>query len=198
METTPVLEKAFGLLNRYKIAAVLGLAGLLLVGLGFLLPNLKSEKKPIVIENSKAEAVVGLKVDIEGAVKTPGVYTLNEGSRIADAISTAGGFTEKTDSVWLTKNINLASLIKDGDKIYINSIGEGVAAGGTQTLGTTTKKININNATATELDTLPGIGQVTANKIIAQRPYKDVSDLLTKKVVGQSTYNKIKDLVSAQ
>jgi competence protein ComEA len=90
-------------------------------------------------------------------------------------------------------------VIKDGDKIYINSLGEEARVSATQTLGAaTSKKINVNSATSSELDTLPGVGTVIATKIISLRPYKDVAELLSKKAVGNATYNKIKDLVSVQ
>ncbi len=191
-------EKIFEILDKFKLPLILALLGSLLIGLGFLLPNLKNEKKPIVIENpnqsSKAESI---KVDIEGAIKNPGVYSLNLGARIQDVISAAGGFTDQTDSDWLTKNINLAAVVADGEKIYINAIGEAAAdpeVKSAQTQG----KININTASSSQLDTLPGVGEKTSAKIIDNRPYKSVNDLLSKKVVGNSTFNKIKDLVSVQ
>ena len=192
------MEKIIELIDRYKITLILGLLGTLLIGLGFLLPNFKSEKKPIVIENSnKSSKEAQIKVDIEGAIKNPGVYSLDLGARILDVIYAAGGFTEATDSSWLTKNINLAAVVSDGEKIYINSIGEQAEnpeVKSSQTQG----NININTASSAQLDTLPGVGEKTASKIIDNRPYKTVNDLLSKKVVGNSTFNKIKDLVSVQ
>ncbi len=198
MESSEVFEKAFTLVDRYKIALVLGLVGTLLIGLGFLLPNLNKEKKPIIIEGAQDQKSTNLKVDIEGAIKNPGVYSLKEGDRIQDAVSAAGGFSETADSAWLTKNINLASAVKDGDKIYINAIGEEAAVDTTNVLSQKSGKININSASASELDTLPGVGEKTVAKIIAARPYKSIDELLSKKIVGNATYNKIKDLVSVQ
>ncbi len=193
-----ILEKLLVIIEQYKITIVLGLVGTLLIGLGFLLPNLKNEKKPIVIENSNQNSKEeSIKVDIEGAIKNPGVYSLNLGARILDVIYAAGGFTETTDSDWLTKNINLAALVEDGEKIYINALGEETAnpeVKSVQTQG----KININTASSSQLDNLPGIGEKTSAKIIDNRPYKSVNDLLSRKVVGNSTFNKIKDLVSVQ
>lgn len=195
------LEKGFVILEKYKIPLILALIGILLIGLGFYLPKFNKDKPPIVVDNSQAEKKASLKIDIEGAIKNPGVYTLAEGSRVLDAIYASGGFTDQTDSDWLTKNINLASVVKDGDKIYINAIGEeptALSSSPSKALGATTGKININSASASELDTLPGIGEKTAAKIIAARPYKSIDELLSKKIIGSSTFNKLKDLVSAQ
>lgn len=197
MDSSEVIEKALSLVDRYKITLILALLGTLLIGLGFLLPNLNQERKPIVVEGAQ-EKTTSLKVDIEGAIKNPGVYTLNDGDRILDVVYAAGGFTETTDSDWLTKNINLAALLKDGDKVYIKAIGEEVSVNSAGVLSEKIGKINLNSASASELDTLPSIGEKTAAKIIAARPYKSVEELLSKKVVGSSTYNKIKDLVSVQ
>lgn len=194
-----IFEKIIELVEQYKLTLILGLVGTLLIGLGFLLPNLNKEKKPIVIAPTDTSTTSGsLKVDIEGAIKNPGVYSLAAGARILDVVYAAGGFTESADSNWLTKNINLAAVVKDGDKIYLNAIGEETASGENSVLSEKTGKININSASASELDTLPGIGEKTAAKIIDNRPYKSVDDLLGKKVVGSATFDKIKDLVSVQ
>lgn len=199
MENSQFFDKLFEQVDKFKIPVILGLLGTLLIGLGFLVPNLTTEKKPIVIEGQKDSSSQNIKVDIEGAVKNPGVYSLGSDPRILDVIYAAGGFTDQTDSNWLTKNINLAQRVKDGEKIYINAIGEETStgnSGSTKTLAATNSKISLNKASASQLDTLPGVGQVTANKIIAGRPYASVAELLSKKIVGSATYNKIKDLVS--
>lgn len=196
MENSEIIEKSLELVNKYKITLILGLVGTLLIGLGLLIPNLNTEKKPIVIENSKQNNSQNIKVDVEGAVKNPGVYSLSFGARVLDAIYASGGFTEKTDSNWLTKNINLAAVVKDGEKIYINSIGEDISISESKSQGRATGRISLNKASMQQLDTLPGVGEVTAKKIIAGRPYVSIEELLNKKVVGNATFNKIKDLVS--
>ena len=89
----------------------------------------------------------------------------------------------------------------DGQKVYVPKIGESVSqsVGGSvgQIAGESVSQlVNINVASESELDKLPGIGPVTAQKIISSRPYSSLEDLLTKKVVSQSTYEKIKDLIS--
>lgn len=200
MDQNFLLRKMFEILEKFKIPLVLGLSGLLLVGVGLLWPNLKDPKKEIVLESksetSSQTTVKLIKVDVAGAVTNPGVYQLKSESRVEDAVSLAGGFSAKADLTWVAKNLNLASKISDGQKIYIQSVGENPS--GSSILGTKTvsDKVNINFATASELDTLPSIGAVTAEKIISLRPYNSVSELLSKKAVGKSTYEKIKDLVS--
>ena len=200
MVNNQTLAKLFTILDKFKVPAVLALVGLFLIGLGLLWPKLNSEKKDIVVgeSSSQNESAAGkIKIDVAGAVATPGVYELSSDSRVEDAIAAAGGFSQVADTTWVSKNINLASKVADGQKIYIAAQGEVSASSSTLGIKTTGDKVNINFASAKELDTLPGIGQVTAEKIIASRPYGSVEELLTKKAVGKATYEKIKDLVSA-
>ena len=144
-------------------------------------------------------------VDVAGAVQKPGVYKLPNGSRIGDALVMAGGLGEKADREWVSKTINLAEVVKDGGKIYLPVYKEtpsqieskGVSLGGQGvTLGITSKKININTASLSELDSLVGIGEVRARTIMDNRPYSDTNDLVTKAKIPQSVYEKIKDLVT--
>lgn len=139
-----------------------------------------------------------LTVDIEGAVLNPGVYSLPVGSRIKDALIAAGGLSPDADRQAVAKQLNLAVKVTDGGKVYIPKVGDTVAQGSTNTqvLGTATGLLNVNTATAEELDNLPGVGQVTAQKIVAARPYSDVAELLSKKVVSNAIYQKIKDKIS--
>lgn len=135
---------------------------------------------------SPCEAVV----DIGGAVNRPGVYKLANNLRVNDAIAAAGGLAGDAD----TSKMNLAAKIGDGQKIYVptkldsSMVGRSVA--GVSTL------VNINSATEAELDSLPGVGPVSANKIIASRPYGSLEDLLSKKAISASVYAKIRDLIS--
>lgn len=146
-------------------------------------------------------------VDVEGAVVRPGVYDISQSARVQDALVAAGGLSGNADRAWVAQHINLATKVTDGTKVYIPSYAEaqegkasqisvGISTSdseiGTQNSGA----ININSATATDLDTLPGVGAATANKIIASRPYSSVQDLLTKKVVSQKEFTKIENLIS--
>jgi competence protein ComEA len=105
------------------------------------------------------------------------------------------------------KSINRAARLSDGQKLYIKSVNEQITSttannsGVYQTtspiLGVESKGlVNINTSTFEELDKLPGIGQVYGQKIIEQRPYSEVSDLLSRKVLPKSTFEKIKDLIT--
>lgn len=144
------------------------------------------------------KSVKKIEVDVEGAVVNKGVYSLEQDARVKDALIAAGGLSGKADRDFVEKHINLAGKISDGAKIYVPRIGESILDGVQTTQDSSTSQssqININTASATELDQLPGVGLVTAQKIIDGRPYSDVSELLSKKIVGQKVYDEIKTLV---
>ena len=133
-------------------------------------------------------------VHVDGAVVSPGVYKLPGGSRVNDAISAAGGMTDEADR----SKINLAAKIADGSKVYIPKLGEQLDSSvvGSSIAGQSVSAlININTASESELDKLPQVGPVTAQKIVAARPYSSLEDLLSIKVVSKSVFAKIKDLI---
>ncbi len=144
------------------------------------------------IENDdNAEKSEVLFVDIDGAVKTPGVYELKEGSRVNDAIIMAGGLNDNA----YTKNLNKAKLLNDGEKIYILSIDE---IGESET-NISSKLININTASKEMLMTISGIGDVYAQRIIDYRNNKSFSSIEEIKNVngiGEKTFEKMKDLIT--
>jgi competence protein ComEA len=138
-------------------------------------------------------------VHITGAVPRPGVYALPQGARVQDGISAAGGFLAEADK----SNINLAQLLDDGEKLDIPFIEGGapiVATPLPQVVATTTELININTASAAELDSLPGIGPTTAQKIIDYRtqngPFVSTEDIINVSGIGPGTYERIKDLIT--
>ncbi|MFW5720352.1 MAG: SLBB domain-containing protein [Candidatus Dojkabacteria bacterium] len=138
-------------------------------------------------------------VNIEGAVKNPGVYELEEGSRINDVVSRAGGFSTEADIRSTAQSINKAQLLTDGLKIYIPSISEGSTQD--QGMQTSTNSppqtlISINTGTQKELESLPGVGPVTAGKIISGRPYMDIASLIDNNIISESRFKKIQDLIS--
>jgi competence protein ComEA len=147
-------------------------------------------------------APIDLVIDIQGAVIRPGVHRLAAGSRVGDAIDAAGGYSAQVDLAAASATLNLAAPLTDGAKIHVPARGEVVtstpAGGGTGGSGTAGGPINVNTATAEELDTLPGIGPVTAAKIIAAReqaPFATVDELLSRDVLGPATLEKIRALV---
>lgn len=191
--------------------------------------NSKNEINDLQVEETNIENKESIKeknkikVHISGAIKNEGVFELDENSRIIDAIEQSGGLTEQA----YTKYINLAEVLEDGSKIYIPTkeeienqekqnnekqnnedvesfkntipINSKENNQNTKTTNQKTKKININTATQEELDSLPGVGTSTANKILNYRKengkFKTKEDIKDVSGIGESKFNKIKDLI---
>jgi len=194
-------------LSEYKIAiGLLLVGGVLLIG-GVFSSNLI--QKPKATESFPKESLVSqsqlssVKIDVAGAVNSPGVFSLNKESRIEDAIKMAGGFSDKASKEYVSKRLNLSQKISDGLKIYIPFEGElgdqgdmGKKGDGGVIAGVSAQgKIGVNSAVQVSLESLPGIGAVTAKKIIDNRPYASLEELLSKKAVSKAVYTKILELV---
>ncbi|CDA15919.1 MAG: helix-hairpin-helix domain-containing protein [Clostridia bacterium] len=150
-------------------------------------------------------------VHITGAVKKNGIVKLKDGARIYDAIEMAGGSTDDAD---LSK-INLAYVLEDGQKVYIPKIGEINQENAEEEYITFeygnnkniiqdynkggNEKVNINTANQTELETLPGIGTATAEKIIDYRnkngKFSSIEDIQNVKGIGNAKYENIKESI---
>jgi len=183
----------------------LGLLGGLLLVVGVFSVVVISSRtggEDLVIQKAGEAEELGSKLvaDVAGAVMKPGVYELKGNARVNEALIAAGGLGEEADREWVEKNLNLAAKITDGQKIYIPSEGETEKVAPLQGKGTTLMTrldlVNINTASSAELDTLWGVGEATAKKIIDSRPYGAVEELLTKKAVKNNVYEAIKDSVS--
>lgn len=143
-------------------------------------------------------------MDIAGAVINPGVYNFVSGQIVEDAIKQAGGLTEQADLELMARTINRAALLQNHGKIYIPIKGAtNFALDGTSSSGSANSvagPVNINTASSSELDTLPGIGPVTAGYIIDYRtkkgPFKRKEDLMKVTGISSSKYAKLKDLVT--
>ena len=126
-----------------------------------------------------------------GEVNRPGVYTLSEGSRIADAVDAAGGAAVNADLM----KLNLAQKLADGQQVIVPSVTEGTRTGEAQTSG----KVNLNRATKGELMTLPGIGESRAEAIIAYREKAGwiaaPEELMNVSGIAEKMYEKIADLI---
>lgn len=153
----------------------------------------------------KGAASLGLiKVDIQGAVKNPGIYQLEFGQRLADLVALAGGFSKEADPSYVVKTLNLATELKDQDKIYIPFLEERQAAGQSPSnsaennpqSAVETGLISINQADMKTLQTLSGIGEVKAQAIIDNRPYSNLDDLVSKKVISESLLNNLRAQLS--
>ncbi len=145
-------------------------------------------------------------VYVVGAVVQPGVYSLPPGSRVNDAIQSAGGFRGDSDEV----AVNLAAILIDGDRILVPTQkiptptrvnpSKTPDPGNTVAPIITPELININIASLEELDTLPGIGPVTAGRIISYRQlygsYKTIQDIMNVEGIGPALFSKIKDLIT--
>lgn len=143
-------------------------------------------------------------VHVSGQVINPGIVILNEGDRIHDAVNKAGGLTKEAD----LDRINLAKRIVDEEKIYIPKIGEVIKEApinNEKKLTNYTKiyssKININIASIKELESLPGIGKIKANKIIEYRDNKKfdkIEEIMKVSGIGSKTFSDIKDLITVK
>lgn len=138
-------------------------------------------------------------VHITGAVPRPGVYALPEGSRVQDAIAAAGGFLAEANRT----DINLAALLIDGEKLDIPFIEGGspvLATPGPTVVAATTDLIDINIASQSELESLPGIGPTTAQSIIEYResngPFVSIEEIINVPGIGSGIFERIKDLIT--
>ena len=134
-------------------------------------------------------------VDVTGAIARPGVYRLPAGSRTVDALLAAGGMTGEAD----LDALNKAAPIHDGQRIYVPRPGETVPSGNA---GSDPQlKIDVNRATAAELEALPGIGPTTAARIVRSRgshPFGRVEELQTRGLVTARVFADIKDMVAVR
>ncbi len=141
-------------------------------------------------------AATEIVVDVAGAVTRPGLHRLRPGDRVGDAIAAAGGFAPRADLAASSETLNLAQPLEDGAKVLVPELGVDRPAAAAAADG----RIDLNRASGSELESLPGIGPVTAGKIVDAREsrlFEEVSDLRSRGLVGESVYEDIKSLVRA-
>ncbi len=142
---------------------------------------------------SESEPVT-IKVYVAGAVLHPGVYEMEEGARVGDALQMAGGATAEAE----LSGLNLASRLRDGEKVAVTRIGEPVPLPGGSSPDAQ-RPVNLNMATATELDQVPGIGPVLAERIIDYRDshggFRDIKELRQVEGIGPKKFEDLKDKV---
>lgn len=210
MQSEELLSFLPPVVRQHMVPIFLGLLGLILIVVGLVPALFKQSSTPeVVFESSSAEETqasaaeakteaVYYFVDVAGAVVRPGVYRVESDARVQEAVSAAGGFTDTAYHEWIAKNLNLASKLHDEEKLYIPFQGE--EAPSSQSVsskeGVSGGLINLNSATQAQLESLPGIGPVTATKIMSGRPYSAINDLQTKKIVGASVFGKIKEQIA--
>lgn len=156
------------------------------------------ENIPLASVVTQPPKATTLMVHVLGAVQNPGVYSLPDGARVFEAVFLAGGFTPEADQ----PAINLAAALSDGTQIYVPIIGEPARSLPTGSVGgdPESSAVNINTASARELEGLPGIGPTTAQAIVAYRdengPFQSIDDLLRVQGIGDSKLNAIRELIS--
>jgi competence protein ComEA len=199
------LRERLDMLSRGEIAGLIVVLAAVLGGAG--LWYARSLPKPVTIAESGPGAAQQVSsspspaailiVDVAGAVRQPGVYEFAEGDRVIDAIERAGGSMPKADLSLL----NLAAPLVDGTQILVPKAGAVATGAPGGTPGTSTSGlINVNTASATELETLSGIGEVLAATIIEYRtqngPFVSVEDLMDVSGIGPATLDEIRDQVT--
>lgn len=207
------IKARFSFVSKIKLELLLiSLAALFMIASVVFFLSVDHQKGIVIDEdggdNTNVKEQKSVFVDIAGAVEKPGVYDVPTFSRLKDALVKAGGLSLNADRDFFSKHFNLARILKDEEKIYIPTRDEvlqgymidrtttTVKGIGTNNQADQSKKININSASQNELESLPGVGEVTASKIIDNRPYGSLEELLEKKVVNKSTFEKIKELVT--
>lgn len=167
---------------------LLGFIIILLITIGYIGERKENVTNEGIILESNEENIKEIKVYIIGEVKKPGVYPLEEGDRVEDIIKMAGGFTQEAD----ISSINLAQLVIDQMKIVVNKIGDVTSQKGVTDSG----KVKINSASKDELMSVPGIGDVTASKILEYREknggFKNIEELKNIDRIGDKTFENIK------
>lgn len=198
--------------KKYKLILFIGVL-LLLCAVGSIALNLGRGNvdiqtlEPLETESTAVQAANAeektIQVHIKGAVNAAGLYTLPEGARIHDAIEAAGGAAENAK----IDDVNLAMALNDGDELNIPDNSGGVkkpvvsnaetevAAGSS---ARTAKKINLNTASAADLEKIPGVGEAMAKKIISYRettPFKRIEDIMKIGGVGQKKFESMKEYI---
>lgn len=165
-------------------------------------PEINNKPEPATVESSEISDETGesgeIFVDIDGAVKKPGVYKVSAGTRLFQVIELAGGLTDDAS----TQSLNRAEQVYDGQKITIFSSVSSPESEGSQEAEAGIKggKVNINSADSVTLQTIPGIGPSKAARIIEYRDsqgrFKKIEDIKNVTGIGDMTFENIKDYIT--
>lgn len=205
-ESDPVRVRRTVELPHVKVLATIAVAGSVLLVWWLLSgrPETSEPAAPLAFAESGAPAgaprkpAAELIVDVVGKVRKPGIVTVPKGSRVYQAIEAAGGLKGRVD----TASLNMARVLTDGEQILVGLAPVSAPAGvtGDSSGSAAGAKVNLNTATAEQLDTLPGVGLVTAQAILDWREengrFGSVEDLLDVKGIGDATLAELRDHVS--
>lgn len=174
---------------------ILGLAALIVAGSfwGHWQKTAAPEKTASVVPTAQPAPDTRPVVYVSGAVNKPGIYRVAPDSRVIDAINAAGGLALGADA----NRINLAQAIRDGMQVHVPVVGAPATPAST---AAEAGKVSLNAADAGELEKLPGIGPVLAQRIVEYRktngPFRDIGELKKVNGIGDSKYNQIKDKIT--
>lgn len=203
------------ILKKYRSEFVLIIAAVLITIISFLIyfsGTNNAVDEQVITTNKITNLNKKVFIDVGGCVMVPGVYEATFGARLNDLINMAKGLSDNCDREFFNRNFNLAKVVGDQEKIYVPSsweTGSGIFFEkqrpleylepvddfSSQETSSGDGLIDINLATLEEIETLPGVGKVIGQKIIDNRPYSSIEDLLTNKIVNQGVYEKIKMLI---
>lgn len=207
------MQKIIKKLKKFRVEIViLGVAFIIAtVSLMIFLNSYQQQVEEITTTASISPKSQTIYVDVSGSVNKPDLYEAPNGIRLKDVIKKAGGLSDDADKSFFGRNFNLARIVNDQEKIYIPSVWE-IQNGyfvespqlsdytspsvSNQKSAISNSLININSASIEELDTLPGVGKITAQKIIDNRPFEALEELLNKKVTNKSVLENIKNLIT--
>jgi competence protein ComEA len=197
MSSLPV-SRRHALVLAVVLLALLALAGRMLAGAGGATAG--AEPEPVAqLVPERSAAAEQLTVHVAGAVRRPGLYRLAEGQRVADAIARAGGASAKAD----TAAINLAAPLADGIQVRVPSrvaVAAGTTAAGAEEGAAAAGRVSLSSATLVELDALPGVGPVTAQKILDYRAahggFRSVDDLDAIPGIGPARLEQLREVAT--
>ena len=187
--------------DKKRLGRAILILTVLIIALGIRLHNLNTADAEVDLSSTDIQqTAVEMYVDISGEVKNPGVYIVNDGTRLYEVIEKAGGLTNKAN----TDQINQAGYVEDGEKIVIPSIeGESAIQSNTPTSSnnkaTSNGLVNINTASKDELMNITGVGEVIADRIIEYRKgnrFKSTEDIMNVNGIGNATYEKMKSEIT--
>jgi competence protein ComEA len=193
-----VPELPFALTRKHLLLAAGCLALLLFAGSKLLARPAADVALAPPAQPPTATAAAGrVVIDVVGAVRQPGLYRLTQGARVADALARAGGATRKADLA----QVNLAAPLADGEQVVVPGRGSPVAgAAAPAGAGSPSGPVHLSTATLEQLDSLPGIGPVTAQKILDYRQkhgaFSSVDELDAVPGIGPARLDQLKDLVA--